>query len=95
MEAAARTTGQGDGEPGDSPMIRHGMLNLQTAGTQSPVTALHAHMVIIDTDRDVSGCTPSLESCAQTSRNGPLVSITALPRNGHAIADISRKSKSP
>lgn len=94
MEATARTA-RHHGEPGEPSMTWHGMLNLQTAGTQSPVATLPAHMVIIDTDRDVSGCTPSLESRAQTSRSGPLVPITALPRNGLAIADISRKSKSP
>ena len=95
MQAAARTARHNHGEPGEPSMTWHGMLNLQTAGTQSPVTDLHANMVIIDTDRDVSGCTPSLESRAQASRSAPLVSITALPRNGHAIADISLKSKSP
>lgn len=95
MEAAARTARHNHGEPGEPSMIWHGMLNLQTAGTQSPVADLHTHMVTIDTDRDVSGCTPSLESRAQTSWSGPLVSITALPRDGYAIADISRKSKSP
>ena len=95
MEAAARTAGHNHGEPGEPSMTRHGMLKLQAAGAQSPVTDLHAHMVIIDTDRDVSGCTPSLQSRAQTSRGGPLASIAALPRHDHAIADISRKSKSP
>lgn len=95
MEAAARTAGHKRDEPGDRPMTRHGMLKLQAAGAQSPVTDLHAHKVIINTDRAVSGCTPSLQSRAQTSRSGPLASIAALPGRGQAIADISRKSKSP
>ncbi|MDZ5696712.1 hypothetical protein [Chelativorans sp. M5D2P16] len=76
-------------------MTRHGMLKLQAAGAQSPVTDLHAHMVIINTERAGSGCTPSPQSRAQTSQSAPLASIAALPGHGHAIADISRKSKSP
>jgi len=39
MEATARTA-RHHGEPGEPSMTWHGMLNLQTAGTQSPVAAL-------------------------------------------------------
>ncbi len=95
MEAAARTARHNLDEPGQGYMIRHGMLKLQAAGALSPVTDLHARMLIIDTDRAESACMPSLQSCARTSRSGPLPSIAALPGYGHANADISRKPKSP
>jgi hypothetical protein len=95
MEAAARTARHNHHEPGEGSLTRHGMLKLQAADALSPVTDLHARMLIINTDRAESDCIPSLQSWAQTSRSGPLASIATLPGNGHAIADISRKPKSP
>lgn len=95
MEAAARTAARVDDEPGKRPMTWHGAFQLQAAGAAPPATVPRGPVVSVAADRAMSGCTPSLQSRAQTSRSGPLASIAALPGRGHAIADISRKSKSP
>lgn len=95
MEAAARAAGRDDGEPGDSSMTRHGMVQPSAAGTPPSATDPHASMVILDADRVASGRPPGRQHRAEAQRSGPAASIPVLPQSGHAILDTSRKRKSP
>lgn len=85
MEAAARAAGRNHGEPGELSMTRHGMLKLQAAGAQSPVTDLHASMVIADADRRVSEPEPGQHHRPVAQRSGLSASIPTLPDGGHAV----------
>jgi hypothetical protein len=76
-------------------MTRHGMIQRSAVGTQPPATDPRMSMVITETERSA----PSRSSCrqyrAEAQRSGLSAFIPALPSLGRAIADISRKSKSP
>ena len=92
---AARTAGLKSAEPGERPMTRHGMVQPSAAGAQPPATDPRASMVIIDADRVAPSRAPGRQHRAEAQRSGLSASIPALPDGGRAIADISRKSKSP
>jgi hypothetical protein len=95
MEAAARTAGQNHTEPGHRPMIRHGMIRPSVAGAQPPATDPHASMEFIQADRTAPSPTPCRQRHEITQQSGLSASIVALSGHRHAIADISRKLKSP
>jgi hypothetical protein len=76
-------------------MTRHGMLQPSAAGTQPPATDPRVSMVIIDAERVASGRATSRQYRVAERRNGPSASNPPLPSGGRAIADTSRKSKSP
>jgi hypothetical protein len=76
-------------------MNRHGMVEPSAAGAQPPAMDLHASMAIADTDTVAKRRLPGRLRRAEAQRSGLSASIPA-PRGGdHAIADISRRSKSP
>jgi hypothetical protein len=52
-------------------------------------------MVIIEAERAASGRPPSRQYRAEAQRSGLSASKPPSPDDGRAIADISRKSKSP
>jgi hypothetical protein len=95
MEAAARTAGHNVDEPGELSMTRHGMLQPSAAGTQPPATDRRASMMLIDGNRTASNRASSRKHLAQSPRSSLPPAIPVLPDDGRAIADISRKSKSP
>ena len=76
-------------------MTRHGMLQPSAAGTQPPATDPRVSMVIIDAERVASGRATSRQYRVAERRNGPSASNPPLAGGGRAIADTSRKSKSP
>ena len=95
MEATARTAGRIGNEPGDRPMTRHRMIQPSTAGTQPPATDARVPIVIIEADRAAPSRAPEREHRAEAQTSGLSASIAVLADGGRAIADISRKSKSP
>ena len=95
MEAAARTAGRTDDEPGDRPMTRHGMIQSQAVGAQPPAPDPRVSMVIINADRAAPSRPPSRQHRAQAQRSGLSAFTPELPDGGRAIVDICRKSKSP
>jgi hypothetical protein len=77
-------------------MTRHGLLHSSVAaGAQPPATNPHAPVVIIESEREASGRPPSRQHRAEAQRSGLSASNPPSPDGGRAIADISRKSKSP
>ncbi|TIU29732.1 MAG: hypothetical protein E5W27_03080, partial [Mesorhizobium sp.] len=60
-----------------------------------PATGLRVSMVIIDADRAATSRAPGRQHRAEAQRSGMSAFTPALPDGGRAIADISRKSKSP
>jgi hypothetical protein len=76
-------------------MTRHGQVQHPTAGTQPPATNPRVPTAIIDADRAASNRAPGRQYRAEAQRSGLSASIAALPGGGRAIAEISRKSKSP
>ncbi|QPC89665.1 hypothetical protein GA829_36125 (plasmid) [Mesorhizobium sp. INR15] len=76
-------------------MIRHGMVEPSAAGASPPATDPRVPMVTTDAERRASGPAPSPQHRAEAHQSGLSVSIAALPGDDRAIADISRKSKSP
>lgn len=76
-------------------MTRHGMVQASAAGASPPATDLRAFMVIIAADRVATSRAPGRLYRADAQRSGLSASITPLPDGGRAIADISRRSKSP
>jgi hypothetical protein len=76
-------------------MTRHGMIQLPATGVQPPATDPHAPMMIIEAGRAATSRAPGRQYRAEAHRSGLSASIPALPCGGPAIADISRKSKSP
>ncbi len=95
MEAATRTAGHHGDEPGELSMNRHGMLQPSAAATQPPATDPRVSMVIIDAERVASDRATSRQYRVAERQNGPPASNPPLPNGGRAIADTSRKSKSP
>jgi hypothetical protein len=95
MEAAARTPGQNDTEPGELSMTRHAMAQPSVAGTQPSASHPRASMVILDAEGVASGRPPSRQHSAEARRSGLSASIPALPDAGRAIADTDRNPKSP
>ncbi|RWB14349.1 MAG: hypothetical protein EOQ40_30425 [Mesorhizobium sp.] len=76
-------------------MTRHGMIHSQAAGAQPPAPDPRVSMVIINADRAAPSRLPSRQHHAQAQRCGPSAFTPELPDTGRAIADSSRKSKSP
>ena len=76
-------------------MTRHCMIQPSTAGTQPPATDARAPMVIIDVDRAAPNRVPGRQYRAEAQRSG-LSAPNPVPwGDAPAIADISRRSKSP
>jgi hypothetical protein len=76
-------------------MTRHGMVQASAAGAAPPVTDTRASMTTIAADRIVTSRVPGRLSRAK-ARGGRLSAPTsALPSSSRAIADISRRPKSP
>jgi len=95
MEAAARTAGRNGDQPGELSMTRHGMIQPPAADTQPPATDRRVSMVTTDAEGAASGRATGRQHRLEAQRSGLSASIAALPCSGRAIADISRKSKSP
>ena len=95
MEAAARTAGRTDDEPGDRPMTRHGMIQSQAVGAQPPAPDPRVSMVIINADRAAPSRPPSPQHRAQAQRSGLSAFTPERPDGGRAVADICRNPKSP
>ena len=95
MEAASRAAGRIGNEPGNCPMTRHAMVDPSAAGAQPPATDPRVSMVTTDAERRASGPAPGRQDRAEAQQSGLSASIPALPGGGRAIADTSRKSKSP
>lgn len=76
-------------------MTRHAIIQRSAAGAQPSATGPRVSKVIADVDRRVSGPAPGRRHRAEAQRRGPSASISALADDGYAIADISRRSKSP
>ncbi|TIS91990.1 MAG: hypothetical protein E5W89_03815 [Mesorhizobium sp.] len=76
-------------------MTRHGMVEPSAAGASPPATAPRAPMVTIDVDRATPNRMLGRQYRAEAQRSGLSASTPALPSGGRAIADISRRSKSP
>ena len=76
-------------------MIRHGIIQLQASGHRLPVTGRRAPMVIGALDKGVTSREPGHQHRAVAQRSNLSKSIPALPNSGRAIADTSRKPKSP
>jgi hypothetical protein len=95
VEAAPRTAARNGDEPGEVFMTRHGIIQRSSAGAQPAATDPGAPMAIIDVDRVATSGVPGRQHRAEAQRSGLSPSMPALPGSGHAIPDISRKSKSP
>ena len=76
-------------------MTRHGIIQLQAAGIQSPATHPHVPTAIADADMRPAGPVPGRQHRAKAQRSDLSASSSALPSGGRAIADIGRSSKSP
>jgi hypothetical protein len=95
MEAAARTARQNHTEPGDRPMIRHGMMPPPAVGTQLQATNLHASMPMIDGKGGASRRATSQQHHAEAQQSGLSASILVLPDGARAPDDTGRNPKSP
>jgi hypothetical protein len=95
LEAAARAASRNGGEPGERPMTRHGIIQRSTAGYRPPATDPRAPMVTVDADGAAFSHLQCRQQRAEEQRSRLSASILPLPYDGRAIADISRKSKSP
>jgi len=76
-------------------MIRHGIIQLQASGHGLPVTGPRAPIVIGALDKGVTRREPGHQHRAVAQRGDLSKSIPALLNSGRAIADNSRKPKSP
>lgn len=76
-------------------MTRHDMLQFQAAGAQPPATDPPMPVVISEADRATTSRVPGRQHRAETQRSGLSAFIPVLADDGDAIADISRRSKSP
>ena len=76
-------------------MTRHGMVKTSAAGATPPATYPRAFMVIIATDRVATSRVPGRQNRAEAQQSGLSGSIALLPGCGRAIADMSRRLKSP
>ena len=76
-------------------MTRHGIIQRSSAGAQPAATAPGAPTAIIDVDRVATSGVPGRQHRAEAQRTAYPPSMLELPGSGHAIPDISRKSKSP
>ncbi|NMG42058.1 hypothetical protein GRZ55_22825 [Chelativorans sp. ZYF759] len=76
-------------------MTRHGIIQRSTAGHRPPATDPRAPMVTADAEGAAFSHLPCRQQRAEEQRSRLSASILPLPHDGRAIADISRKSKSP
>jgi hypothetical protein len=76
-------------------MIRHGMSKTSAAGVTPPATDPHASMVFIVADRGATRGLPGRQNRADAQRSGLSACITKLPGCSRALADMSRRLKSP
>ncbi|RWH72877.1 hypothetical protein [Mesorhizobium sp.] len=76
-------------------MTRHGIILSHVVGAQPPAPDPRLSVVIINADRAVASRVTGRQHRLQAHRSGLSVSISALLGDVSAIADISRKSKSP
>lgn len=76
-------------------MTRHGSIQASAAGATPPATEPCADMVIIGTDMAAFNGATCQQHQAEKQPSGPFATILALSGNGHPIAGLSRKSKSP
>ncbi|KSV89107.1 hypothetical protein D9M68_332320 [compost metagenome] len=76
-------------------MTRHGMVKTSVAGVTPPATDPHASVVIIAADRVVTNQVTGQKNHAYVQRSG--LSVSIIPHTGcdRAIADMSRRLKSP
>ena len=95
MEAAARTAARNGDEPGEVSMTRHGIIQRSAAGAQPSAKEPRASMMIIEGYTAAPSRLPGRHHRAEAQRSGLSASISALADDGYAIADISRRSKSP
>ncbi|TPL23599.1 hypothetical protein FJ945_16980 [Mesorhizobium sp. B2-4-9] len=71
------------------------MIQHSAAGTQPTAANPRVSKVIFNADRAVPSSVPGRQHRLEAQRSGPSASISALPGDVPAIADISRRSKSP
>ncbi len=76
-------------------MIRHGVGKTSAAGVAPPATDPHASVVIIVADRGAATGLPGRQNRADAQQSGLSACITKLPGCGRALADMSRRLKSP
>lgn len=76
-------------------MTRHGIIQRSTAGYRPPATDPRAPMVTVDADRLTANNVRGRQYRAEVQRNCLSAPTSALSSNGHADADIGRRSKSP
>ena len=76
-------------------MTRHGMVKTSAAGITPTATDPHASVVIITAGRVAASRVPGRQSRADVQRSGLSVSIIPLTDCDRAIADMSRRLKSP
>jgi hypothetical protein len=77
-------------------MTRHGMIKTSAAGvTPLPATDPHASVAIIAADRVVAKVVTGQKNHAYVQRSGLSVSTIPLTGCDRAIADMSRRLKSP
>ena len=76
-------------------MTQQGMIQRSAAGTHPSATDPRASTVIIDAEGGASGHATSRQYRVAERRSGPSASNPPRPGGGRAIADTSRKSKSP
>ena len=90
MAAAARTAGCKRGEPGESAMTRHGMVQPPAAGAQSSAMNPHVSILNYDADRVVVSRLSCRQSCADKRRSGSSISTRSLRGSRRTDDDISR-----
>ena len=76
-------------------MTRHGLIQPPATGAQPAATDPRAPIVLSGAGRAASDCAQRLQGCAEASLSDPSVSTASPNEGGYAIADISRKLKSP
>jgi hypothetical protein len=76
-------------------MTRHGVIETSAAGAPPPATDPRAVTVIIAADRVATSPLPGRLNRVEAQRSGLSASFFPLPGRRRAIADISRRSKSP
>ena len=76
-------------------MTRHGMIQTSAAGAPPPATYPRAFMVIISADRVATSRVSGRQNRTDAQRSALSASIAPFPGCGRAIADMSRRLKSP
>jgi hypothetical protein len=76
-------------------MTRHGITQNSAAGYRPPAPDPRVSRVIINADRAAPSRVPGRQHRLEAQRSGLSASISALLGDVSAIADISRRSKSP